>query len=352
MGLFQKNAEVEVRAVCDVYGRRIDDAQKKAPGAKPFYEHLKLLELKEIDVVLIGSPDHWHKNHAVDAMNAGKDVYVEKPLCRLREEGLEIVRAARATGRICQVGLQQRSGQVYIEARDKFFRSDAVGRVLHVDAGWDGGVAQRRRPAEPLMGKPSNLDWIRFLGPAAYREWNPTMYFNFRAFLEFNGGRLTDFGHHWMDVVHMFLERDDVQSASASGGIYFENTQGRTAPDSVSALFEYPGFTVYFHSLAMGNPPEYGVTFYGEKGKLYVNRNRYEFTEAAKDAVPVVQKFPGDITADHVRNFLDCVKSRRLPNADAYIAYKSVVPPLLAVQSYVENRKIHYDPARELVRPA
>jgi CubicO group peptidase (beta-lactamase class C family) len=127
MGLFQKNPEVDVRALCDVYPARFRDALSTAPGAKTFADHRKLLELAEIDAVLIGSPDHWHKDHAVDAMNAGKDVYSEKPMCRLREEAPLMVKAARATGRILQIGLQQRSGEIYLEPLEKFVKSGVIG---------------------------------------------------------------------------------------------------------------------------------------------------------------------------------------------------------------------------------
>lgn len=202
----------------------------KAPQAKGFAYHEKLLELKEIDVVLIGSPDHWHKQHAVDAMEAGKDVYVEKPLCRVIREGLEMVKTARVTNRICQVGLQQRSGQVYIEARERFIRSGMIGRVVHVKAFWNNPPASASRRMTSLPAeKPSNLDWARFLGPVKWREWNPMMYFNFRAFLEFNGGLMTDFGHHWMDVVHMFLgERPRMGSPPADCGWRRMGAQPRT----------------------------------------------------------------------------------------------------------------------------
>src|SRR5262249_52632473 len=123
MTLFQKNADVEVRALCDVYPARIDEAQQKAPGTKTFGDHRKLLELKELDAILIGTPDHWHKTCAIDAMEAGKDVYVEKPLCRTRDEAPHMVRAARVNNRICQVGLQQRSGEIYLEPKEKFVTS-------------------------------------------------------------------------------------------------------------------------------------------------------------------------------------------------------------------------------------
>ncbi len=350
MTKFQLQPEVEVRALCDVYAVRLDQAKEKAPQARTFAYHEKLLELKEVDAVLIGSPDHWHKQHAVDAMQAGKDVYVEKPLCRVIREGLEMVKTARVTNRICQVGLQQRSGQVYIEARERFIRSGMIGSVVHVKAFWNNQpVSASRRTSSLPAGKPSNLDWARFLGPVKWREWNPMMYFNFRAFLEFNGGLMTDFGHHWMDVVHMFLGERPPHGVSASG--LWLAKDGRTAPDEVVALFDYDGFHAVFESLRIGNPGEYGVEFYGDKGKLFINRNRYEFTPAAKGAEKIAAKFPGDITVDHVRNFLDCVKSRKLPNADVALAYKSVQPPLLAVQSMLEKRRIKWDPDREEALP-
>ena len=350
MGLFQKNDDVEVRALCDVYGLRVDQArQKSAPNAKTFGDHRQLLELASIDAVLIASPDHWHKDHAIDAMNAGKDVYSEKPMCRKRDEAPLMVKAARATGRICQVGLQQRSGQIYLEPREKFVLSGAIGKISHIDAVWHSGV-QRPLPKEPAE-KPANLDWLRFLGTVAYRDWNPAQYLNFRAFLDFNGGKMTDFGHHWMDTVHMFMGERAPNSAVFAGGIYYDQHDGRTAPDTCNALFEYDGFSVLFQSNAYAVAPEYGITFYGDKGSLFVNRNRYEFKPAGRNAQPVVKSIPGDITADHVRNFLDCVNSRKLPNADAAIAAISVLPPLLGVQSYQEQRRLRFDPARLEVLP-
>ncbi len=347
MTVFQKNADVEVRALCDVYPVRTDKAQQKAPNTKTFIDHRQLLELKEIDAVLIGTPDHWHHDHAIDAMNAGKDVYVEKPMCRTRDEAPEMVRAARVTGRICQVGLQQRSGPIYLEPKEKFITSGAIGKINHVDAIWHGGPA-RPLPTEPAE-KPSNLDWARFLGKVKYRDWVPGQYLNFRAFLDFNGGKMTDFGHHWMDVVHMYMGDRPPHSAVFAGGIYYDFHDGRTAPDTCNALFEYDGFSVLFQSNTAGG--EYGTTFYGDQGTLFVNRNRWEFQPAGRNVQKVENRIAGDITADHVRNFLDCTKSRKLPNADVGIASISILPPLLAVQSYFEKRRIRFDPQRLEVLP-
>ncbi len=175
------------------------------------------------------------------------------------------------------------------------------------------------------------------------------MYSNFRAFLVFNGGLMTDFGHHWLDVVHMYMGERPPQRIFARG--LWTANDGRTAPDSVTALFEYPDFTVQFESLAIGVPGEYGVEFHGDKGKLYVNRNRYEFTPPGRGAEKETKRWEGDITVDHVRNFLDCVKSRNLPTADVYLAYRSIQPPLLAVQSMLEKRSIAWDPDREEILP-
>lgn len=349
MTRFQAFQDCEVRALCDVYPKRIDDAQAKAPGTKAFGDHRKLLELKELDAVLVGTPDHWHAAVSMDAMNAGKDVYTEKPLCRTREEAPQMVKAARVNNRICQVGVQQRSGPIYLEPLEKYVRAGRLGKISHIDAVWHTGVpgAMRTEPAE----KPSNLDWVRFLGPVKYRDWDPGQYFNFRAYLDYNGGKMTDFGHHWMDVVHMYMGERAPHSAVFAGGIFYGHNDGRTAPDTCNALFEYDGFTVLFQSNAYGTPTQYGVTFYGDKGKLFVDRNRYAFTSAEKGAVPEEKRIPGDITSDHVRNFLDCCKSRKLPNGDVGLAAISVLPPLLAIQSYVEKRRIKFDPDRLEVLP-
>jgi predicted dehydrogenase len=352
MSLFQKNADVEVRALCDIYGVRRDQALQKAPHAKTFNDHRELLALKEVDAVLIASPDHWHKDHSVDAMNAGKDVYQEKPMCRTREEAPQILRAARVTGRVCQIGLQQRSGEVYLEAKRLYVTSGAIGKVSHIDAVWHEGVGGNRPGTPDMPQKPDNLDWVRFLGNVRYREWAPAQYFHFRSFLDFNGGKTTDYGHHWMDVVNMYMGENAPHAVTFAGGLFYPHTDGRTAPDTCNALFEFDGFTVLFQSNAYAaGAPEYGVTFYGNQGKLFVNRNRYEFTPVGKAAVPAIKKFPGDITADHVRNFLDCCKSRNRPNADTALASISILAPLLAVQSYEEQRRLRFDPVRLEVLP-
>jgi hypothetical protein len=146
----------------------------------------------------------------------------------------------------------------------------------------------------------------------------------------------------------MYMGERAPRSAVFAGGIYYDFKDGRTAPDICNALFEYEGFSVFFQSNAYEG--EAGITFCGDNGKLFVNRNRYEFTPARRGAQPavqtIVQRIPGDITEDHVRNFLDCCKSRKRPNGDAAVAAISIIPPLLAVESYVARRRIGFDPER------
>jgi predicted dehydrogenase len=344
MTRFQKNPEVEVRALCDVWAQRTQEAQAKAPNTQRFTDHEQLLALKEIDAVLIAAPDHWHRALAVDALNADKDVYSEKPLCRTRDEAPDMVRAARVNKRICQIGMQQRSGPIYLEAKERFLTAGAIGRISHIDAVWHSGIP-KPLPAEPAE-RPSDLDWARFLGNAKYREWSPGQYLDFRAFLDFNGGKMTDFGHHWLDVVHMYMGERAPNSVVSAGGIFYDRHDGRTAPDTCNALFEYDGFTVLFQSNAYTSPAEYGMTFHGDQGTLFVNRNRYEFTPGERGAEPVRKHIPGDITDDHVRNFLDCCRSRKRPNADVELASISIVAPLLAVESYEQKRRIRFDPDR------
>src|SRR5687767_5334313 len=184
MGTFQKTNQVAVRAVCDIYGKHLDQAQTRAPGARGFTDHRKLLEVKELDAVLIATPDHWHSRTAIDALNAGKDVYVEKPLTLTIEEGPPIVKAARVNNRICQVGMQQRSGENYLQAKREYFDTGKLGKITMARTWWHGNTYHLRKAPAALQSQPSNLDWARFLGPVKWRDYDPQQYFNFRAYLD------------------------------------------------------------------------------------------------------------------------------------------------------------------------
>lgn len=351
MTAFQKNKEVDVKAVCDVYMTRTDKALSVAPNAKGYQDHRKLLEQKDLDAVLIATPDHWHTVTAIDALNAGKDVYVEKPLTLTIEEGPQIVKAARVNNRICQVGMQQRSGSHYHQAKREIVKAGKLGKITLARTWWHGNGAHLMKAPPELKTRPSNLDWARFLGPVKWRDWDPQQYWNFRAYLEFGGGQITDLFTHWIDVVHMFMDQDNPVSAVAAGGVLCYK-DGRTAPDTINCVLEYPAewIATFEATLAPGLKGA-AVEIVGTDGKLYITRSRYEFLSAEKGATPVVVEYKGDATDEHVRNFLDCCRSRQLPNGDVYIGHRSAAASHLGNIAYLQKRRIKYNPDREEILP-
>jgi predicted dehydrogenase len=352
MSNFVKTGGVDVAAVCDVYAVQIDKVKQTAPNAKSFTDHRKLLEMKELDVALIGVPDHWHSTIALDALNAGKDVYVEKPLTLRIEEGPALVKAARVNNRICQVGMQQRSGKHYLEAKREYIDTGKLGKITLARTWWHGnGYHLRKAPAE-LAQLPSNLDWAHFLGPVKWRDWDPQQYWNWRAYLDFGGGQVTDLFTHWIDVVHMFMGADIPNSAVAAGGVY-NYKDGRTAPDTINVLLEYPQqFTATFEATLVPGITGAGVEFCGTQGKLYIDRGRYEFTPVGRNVKPTVVRPEGvNLDMDHVQNFLECVKSRKLPNGDVLIGHRSAQASHLGNIAYMQKRRIDFDPLREEIQP-
>lgn len=351
MTVFQGSKQVDVSAVCDIYGAKIDKVQQKAVGAKGFSDHRKLLETKTIDAVLIATPDHWHSTCAIDALNAGKDVYVEKPLTLTIDEGPPIVKAARVNNRICQVGMQQRSGENYLQAKRDYIDSGKLGKVTMARTWWHGNGYHLRKAPAALQSKPSNLDWARFLGPVKWRDYDPQQYFNFRAYLDFGGGQVTDLFTHWIDVVHMFMGQDNPISASAAGGVYHYK-DGRTAPDTINVLLEYPKeWVATFEATLAPGIRGAAVEMCGTEGKLYITRQGYEFLSAERGAQPIKVPYTKDQTIDHVQNFLDCCRSRKLPNADVQIGHRSAAASHLGNIAYVQKRRLNYNPDREEILP-
>ncbi|MEO8660202.1 MAG: Gfo/Idh/MocA family oxidoreductase [Bryobacteraceae bacterium] len=350
MGLFQEVSTVHVAAVCDVYANAIDLAKQKAPDARSFNDHRKLLEMKELDAVLIATPDHWHATCAIDALNAGKDVYVEKPLTLKIEEGQEIVKAARVNNRICQVGMQQRSGAHYILARDQYIKK--LGKITLARTWWHGNGYHLRKAPASLQTKPSNLDWARFLGPVRWRDYDPQQYFNWRAYLDFGGGQVTDLFTHWIDVVHMFMGTDIPIAAVASGGVYAYK-DGRTAPDTINVLLEYPGdYTATFEATLVPGIKGEAVEMCGTEGRLWISRSKFEYWPKGATQPEVVDGPKGyDFTLDHVKNFLECCQSRQLPHADVLIGHRSAQASHLGNIAYVQKRRLKFDPIREEILP-
>jgi predicted dehydrogenase len=349
---FQTHPEVAVASVCDIYGARMEAARGQAPGAQGYADYRRLLESKPLDVVLIATPDHWHARIAIETLNAGFDLYVEKPLTFTIEEGPLIVKAARVNNRICQVGMQQRSGKHYIRAKREYFDTGRLGKISHCRTWWHGNNYFLGRAPDSMRTKPTDLDWAQFLGQVRWRDWDPQQYFSWRAYLDFGGGQITDLFTHWVDVVHMMMGHDVPVSTVAMGGVYVFK-DGRTAPDTINALLQYPEeFTVTFEGVLGTGATRGAVEFFGTQGTLSINRERFEFRPAEKNAPPEVVEAGGyDITSDHVANFLEALRSRKPPNGDVLLGHHSVQAAHLANLSYLQKRCVHFDAAREQILP-
>lgn len=349
---FSNNSSIQINALCDVYAARIDNVASRVDGAadaKPYADHRALLDDSKIDAVLIATPDHWHAGTCIDAAYAGKDIYCEKPLTLKLEEGPEIVKAVRVNDRVCQTGMQQRSGAHYLEAKEEYFDTGKLGKITMARTWWHGNGAHLRPYPEGTETKPTNLDWSRFLGPIKWREWDPKEYFNFRAYLEYGGGQITDLFTHWIDTVHMFLDQDNPTAAVASGGVYHYK-DGRTAPDTISCLLDYPGeWTATFEATLAPGKKGAAIEMVGTEGRLYITRGRYEYYPL--EGEPVVVEARGDMTQDHVDNFVDCVKSRKRPNGDVWIGHRSAQASHLGNIAYLQKRRIRFDPDREEILP-
>lgn len=352
MNNFLKLPGVDAVALCDVYGAHVEQARKTAPAARVAADHRQLLDMKDVDAVIIAVPDHWHTPITIDALNAGKDVYVEKPLTLRIEEGPEIVKAARVNKRICQVGMQQRSGRHYLQAKQEYFDTKKLGKVTLARTWWHGNGFHLRRAPASLKTQPADLDWARFLGPLNWRDYDPQQFYNWRAYLDYGGGQVTDLFTHWIDVVHMFMGHEIPIAASASGGVYAYK-DGRTAPDTIHVLLEYPSeFTATFEATLVPSITGAAVEFCGTEGRLLISRARCEVFEPKNPAPVATVPASGNMDQDHMQNFLDCMKSRKLPTGDVLIGHRSAQASHLGNIAYIEKRRIQFDPVREVMMPS
>jgi predicted dehydrogenase len=350
MAHFQKQPDLQVVALSDCYDVHLKQALDKTEGkAKTYTDYRQLLDSKDVDAVLIATPDHWHARMAIDAVQAGKDVYVEKPLTYTIEEGHAIIKAVRASNRVFQVGLQQRSGTHYLDAKRNIVDAGKLGKITMVRTWWHGNGYHLRKPN--FTEKPAGLDWKAFLGPLKYRDFNAHQFYNWRAYLDFGGGQITDLFTHWIDVVHWYMGEDLPISATAAGGVYHYK-DGRTAPDTINIQLEYPGnWTATFEATLVPGARGAAIEFMGTEGRLIIDRAGYNYQQQtprrATPAEPIVRQAAGPLEAEHVRGFLDCVKSRKTPTSDVYSGHRSAVASHLGKNAYIKKQRIVFDPASE-----
>jgi predicted dehydrogenase len=309
-----KLGSYEIVAVSDVYGPHRDAIQERSLGlATTHLDYREVLE-KDIDAVIIATPDHWHVRMAVDALAAGKDVYLEKPVTHTIEEGATLTRAVRSSKQILQCGMQQRSWTHFRDAVD-MIQGGSLGRVVQVRTYWWQNY-HRSRPLKPM--DPQELDWKLWLGGAPDQPFSQEKYDHWRWFWNFGGGAMTDLFTHWIDVVHWAMKSDQPRQALMLADKYiFEQWE---CPDTIQAAFRYPGFDVVYEGMMNSSIDDGGVEFRGTEATLKINRSGFtvhrEHIDEGEGQNPVLtDRSFRDGTVSHMENFFDCVKSRKEPNA-------------------------------------
>ena len=305
----------QIVAVSDVYAPRAEAVKARSKGlATTHVDYREVLDNKEIDAVLIASPDHWHVRMAVDAIAAGKDVYLEKPVTHTIEEGATLTKAVRSSKHILQCGMQQRSWSHFRNAVD-LIQGGSIGRVTQVRTYWWQNYGTHfTPPAHPT--DTSQLDWKRWLGGAPDQPFSEEKFSKWRWYWNFGGGAMTDLFTHWIDVVHWAMKSDTPEKAFMLGDKYiFEEWD---CPDTIQAGFRYPGFDVVYEGMMSSSIDDGGLEFRGTDGTLKVTRSGFSVSrERVKgDINPVLsEKSFTDGTNTHMENFFDCIKTRKDPNA-------------------------------------
>ncbi len=315
---FLKNADAECTAICDidrnVLNNRTDALIKLGfPKPKLYVDYRKMLENKDIDAVIIGTPDHWHCLIMVDALEAGKHAYVEKPIGNSIAEINIMQKAVKKNSKIVQVGQWQRSQPHFVDAVN-YLKSGKLGRIRtcktwsYVD--WKGPV-----PNVADSPVPEGVNYDMWLGPAQKRPFNKNRFhFTFRWYWDYAGGLMTDWGVHMIDYILYGMGKQIPESVMAIGGKYAFPDDAMETPDTMTAVYDFKDFTMLWEhtiGIGLGNwRRPHGMSYIGENGTLILDRNGWEVVPEKKRVEPVpVQKNIGNGLDIHVRNFLDCIKN-------------------------------------------
>jgi predicted dehydrogenase len=379
---FMTHPDCEFVAACDVRKSRLDQALQAMGGKVEAYgDYRRILDRKDIDAVLVTTPDHWHGPIVAQACAAGKDAYVEKPMTHTIEDAVMAVDAAKKYKRVVQLGVQQRSGAHFQECV-KLIQDGYIGKVYHCVLNQPGNYGGVLQPTAPV---PEDLDWEMFQGSAPRRPFSPS-YLRWRAFYMYGGGLMTDWGVHLTDIALLAMKADTkppiFTSASAQYVTFPKDPE--QFPDVFSASWQYDDFLMTFTNIqtpvAAGEFPLNGNYFYGQKGVLHVNRSGYRILPvpqrrqgpppgaagrgagAPAGAAPSAPQAPppppieGKMyrqdeayeddphTIAHARNFLDCVKSRKSPVADiTTVGFHVTLPCLLGRLAVKEGRAYRWD---------
>jgi predicted dehydrogenase len=349
----------ELVAAADIYTRRLDEVKKLAPNLHTYNDHRQLLEAKDIDAVIVATPLHIHATHFVDALGAGKDLYSEKTMTWSIPEAEECLAAAKKSDRVVQIGLQHQSSGSYMDAR-KWVQDGTAGKVTHVQA-WMSrntprGQGQWVRPV-PSDCNAGNVNWKAFLNGRPDRAFDGYKFINWRLFWEFSGGNITENMVHQIAYIMGVLDLPVPTAATMSGGVFSEK-DGREVPDTIAVNLEFPTETVVTWQSTFSNS-HYGLGehFLGSDGTI-------EHVAGATDMVTgrskeETQYFPEKMNRphgaaatgstpdqNHMGNWIDCVRSRKMPNASVEIGYRSAVAAHMANLAYREKRRVTLEEAR------
>ena len=350
MRIAQESGQVEWAGICDAWDVRRQEAAAAlerggVSGVALFADHRRLLDRKDLDAVIVATTDHWHARMTIDACEAGKDVYVEKPMTARPEEGPPVVEAVRRTKRVVQVGVQQRSMQNFIDAKKRFFDTGLIGRVNVVRTIWNANGGYLTPVPPGMETKPPGLDWEAVLGPLPKFPWDPKRYFNRFAYWDFScGGQTGGLFVHMVDVVHWFLNLKRAESAVALGGIY-RYDDGRDTPDTIHFILRYPEkLNVTFEAtLTDGAPRERAdIVFVGSGGRLSIFRGHLRFIPSPENEA--VGEITGKGAPEHVHMlyWLDAIRTRRTPNANVVDGHYSSMACHIGNLAYREKRQVDW----------
>lgn len=345
--------EIEFVAVCDVYDVRRNEAARIAGGAvEQYLDYRSVLERRDVDAVIVATPDHWHGRITVDALNAGKDVYVEKPMVHFPKEGQAVVRAARANRRVVQVGTQGRGLPNLIEAKRKYIDTGIMGKVGLARTWYTSNTGYIRTAPPGFERKPEGLDWERWLGPARKVPWNPEIYFSPYKWLHYDGGMIMGIAIHVVDSAHHWLSLRHPVAAVAAGGIYYYK-DGRDTPDTVSFILEYPQELILTFTAecltAPGVRTSAGVELRGTGGTLTAGRYSHEFgytytpnDKFSKEPAASVS-FPPVNAENILRDWLDRIRDRKRTTANEEEAYYSTMACFMAAEALRTRSRVTWD---------
>jgi predicted dehydrogenase len=367
-------APVEVVSLCDVDKRMVADAaelvstrQKSKRKPRTYTDYREMLKEKDLDLVLIAPPDHWHALIMIAAVEAGMDVYVQKPISVDVVEGQAMLAAARKHKRVVQVGTQRRSTPHLIEARDQIIKEGKLGKIGLVEIYCYYQMRARENP--PDTAPPENLDYEMWTGPAPMRPYNSLCHpRRWRAFMEYGNGIVGDMCIHMLDMVRWMLDLGWPKSVSSTGGILIDKQSKANISDTQEAAFDFGDVKVIWTHRTWGTPPDpkypWGATFYGDKGTLKASVMSYDFVPQGSKGTPVhkdvtyeLEQYPEDKTEKdlekhvapairgHMKDLLSAIGSRGKPVADIEQGYISTASCILANLSMQLGRSLQWDAA-------